>query len=129
MRLLIKPPPSLPIFSHELELVISVSEERAPEVFVKEGFAKPDRHFLLGIAQSMALALEEADPEFTAFMETESIILENVGSIKALPHGLIIARDEQGYLGGVAIPDSRVVRRLAREMERWFTGTIRLDVP
>jgi hypothetical protein len=129
MKLLIKPAPPLAIFGKDLELVISVSEQKVPEVFVKEGLARPDRHFLLGIAQRVGLALEEADPEFAALMETESITLENAGSFKQLPQGLIVARDEKGDLGGIAVPDSRSARGLARGLVRWFTGTIRLDIP
>jgi hypothetical protein len=129
MKLLIKPAPPLAIFSKDLELVISVSEQGTPDVFVKEGLARPDRHFLLGLAQRVGLALEEADPEFAAFMETESIALENSGSLKELPQGLIVARDGEGHLGGIAVPDARAIRALARGMVRYFTGTIRLDIP
>ncbi len=129
MKLFIDPPPPVTVFDKELDLVISASEQGPPEVFVKEGSAQPDRHFLLGVVQAVAMAVEEADHEFTAFMEADSLTLENGGSVKALSNGLIIVRSEDGTLGGLAVPDPRLARRLAREVVRWFTGSIRLDIP
>ncbi len=129
MRLLIDPPPPLKLFRQELDLVISASGLGTPQIFIKEGSAQPDRHFLLGIVQAVAMAVEEADSEFTAFMEADSLFLENAGPVKELPNGLIIVRGSDGALGGLAVRDRSVVRRLAREAVRWFTGAIRLDIP
>ncbi len=129
MRLLIDPPPPLRVFGQELDLVISASGQGPPKVFVKEGSVQPDRHFLLGVAQAVAMAVEEADSEFTAFMEADSLFLENAGPVKELSNGLIIVRGSDGTVGGLAVPDRSVARRLAREAVRWFTGSIRLDIP
>ena len=129
MRLFIDPPARLTVFDKELHLVISASEKGPPEIFVKKGLAQPDRHFLLGVVQAAAMAVEERDREFTAFMEAASLTLENAGSVKELSNGLIIAWSEDGSIGGLAVPDPGSARRLARELVRWFTGSIRLDIP
>lgn len=129
MRLFIDPPAALEVFEKELVLVISASRHGPPEVFIKEGLAQPDRHFLLGVVQAVAVAVEEADTEFTAFVDADSLTLESSGFARALPNGLIIVRSEDGSLGGLAVTDTGVARRLAREAVRWFTGSIRLDIP
>ena len=130
MRLLVDPSPPLSVFSEGLELVICVDADASPELYLKEGIPKPDRHLLLGIMQSASMAVSESDPELTAFLEPAPVVLSRSdGTSKKLGAGLIVVRTEDGHLGVLSVVDPPQARRLAREALRWFTGTIRLDVP
>jgi hypothetical protein len=127
--LLIDPLPSLPFFSLEPELVIQIQEDRPPEVYVEEGLPRPDRHLLLGIVQSVLVAVEEMDPESVELMGTCKIKLDRAGAVKELGVGLLIVRVLDGRFGALIVGNSRLAVRLARQGVRWFTGTIRLDIP
>jgi hypothetical protein len=129
MRLLIDPLPSLPLFSLDPELVIRFAEDLPPEVHVEEGQSRPDRHLLLGIAQSVLVAVEEMDLESVELMGTCAIKLDRANQIKVLEAGLVIVRVKNGRIGALVVGDSRLALRLARQAVRWFTGTIRLDIP
>ncbi len=129
MKLLIDPLPSLPLFSLDPELVIRIAEDRTPEVYIEEGVPKPDRHLLLGIAQSILISVEEMDPESVELMGTCAIKLEISDQVKDLGDGLVIVRVRDGRFGALATGDSRFALRLARQGVRWFTGTVRLDIP
>ncbi len=129
MRLLIDPLPTLPLFSLDPELVIRFAEDLPPEVYVEEGQPRPDRHLLLGIAQSVLVAVEEMDPESVELMGTCAIKLDRANQIKELDAGLVIVKVRNGRIGALVVGDSRLALRLARQAVRWFTGTIRLDIP
>jgi hypothetical protein len=129
MKLIIDPSPSLPVFHRNLDLVIRIGADRPPEMHVGEGLPKPDRHLLLGMAQSVAMAVTEKDRDLVVFMDAASIVLETGLSSKKLDPGLIVIRDEDGRLGILAGEDPRGARLLAREALRSFTGGIRLDIP
>lgn len=129
MRLTIEPKPPLPQFSSELDLVIFMDDGRAPEIFVREGSPRPDRHLLLGLVQIVSVAVQEQDPESVVRMEHCSVRLERTGEVKDLKPGLVIVRTGEGRFGVIGVGDSSTVKRLTREILRWFTGTIRLDVP
>jgi hypothetical protein len=129
MKLLVDPLPSLPLFSLEPELVIQIQEDRPPEVYVEEGLPRPDRHLLLGIVQSILVAVEEMDPESVELMSTFTIKLDRAGAFKELGVGLLIVRVRDGRFGALIAGDSLLARRLARQGVRWFTGAIRLDIP
>jgi len=111
------------------ELVIRIEEDRPAEVYVGEGLPRPDRHLLLGIAQTVLVAIEEMDPECVAVMEACAIKLARAGEIKEFNPGLVIVKVRDGKFGALVVGDSRMALRLARQCMRWFTGTIRLDVP
>lgn len=129
MHLLIDPLPSLALFSLDPELVIRVEEDLPPEVYVEKGLPRPDRHLLLGIAQSVLVALEEMDPECVELMNSGTIKLSREGEVKEFGVCLLIVRVRDGRFGVVALADSRMALRLARRALRWFTGTLRLDIP
>ncbi|MBI5571939.1 MAG: hypothetical protein HY914_18495 [Desulfomonile tiedjei] len=130
MRLLVDPSPQLPVFSEGLELVICVDVDAIPEIYLKLGVPKPDRHLVLGIMQSASMAVSESDPELMTFLEPVTVVLSRSdGSSKKLGAGLIVVRSEDGHLGVLSAVDPPQARRLAREALRWFTGTIRLDIP
>ncbi len=129
MRILIDPLPSLPLFSLDAELAIRVEENQPPEIYLDEGLPRPDRHLLLGIAQSVLLALEELDPECVVLMSKCTIKIERANEGKEFTGGLFIVRVKDGRFGALVVGDSRFAVRLARQCVRWFTGTIRLDVP
>ncbi|MBI4964341.1 MAG: hypothetical protein HY913_13775 [Desulfomonile tiedjei] len=129
MRLVTECPGPLPVFAEELQLVIRVDEDEAPQTYVPDGSHKPDRHLLLGIVQSINIAVEERDPEVVEFREPCTIRLEGSGDIKTFETGMIIARASEGAIGALVIGDPTTGRRLARKGLRWFTGTIRLDIP
>jgi hypothetical protein len=129
MKLLIDPLPLLPLFSLDPELVIRIEEDRPPEVYIEEGLPRPDRHFLLGIAQSVLVAVEEMDPESVELMSTCTIKLDRANEVKDFGAGLVIVRVSEGRFGALIVGDSHLALRLARQAVRWFTGTIRLDIP
>lgn len=129
MRLVTEPPASLPAFTEELELVIRLGEGDAPKIYLGEDSPKPDRHLLLGIVQSVSVAVEERDPDMVRFVSPCSVRLDGSGAVKVFDSGLIIARDTQGAIAALVIGDALAGRRLARQGLRWFTGMIRLDVP
>ena len=129
MRLTIKPNPPIPQFGAELEIVIIVDDVGIPEIIVESGLPRPDRHLLLGLVQSVSLLIEEQDPESVAIMESCSVRLDKANEEKELEPGLLIVKTKEGRFGALIVGDSIVARRLARRSVRWFTGTIRLDVP
>jgi hypothetical protein len=129
MKLFLDPSDSLPLFSMDLQLVIRIEEGRSPELFLEHGISNPDRHLLLGLVQRIAMAVEERDRESVAFANGCTIRLKRAGEAKTFGPGLVIARSDDGTIGAVASVDPSMARRLARLAVRWFTGTIRLDVP
>jgi len=129
MKLIVDPPASLSQLSRELELVIAAKEQGVPEIYTEEGRPRPDRHFLLGIVQSVAMAVAERDPETVEIKDGCRVRLETEHGIKELDHGLIIVRGPEGRVGALAIGDAQAARRGARAAVRYFTGTVRLDVP
>lgn len=129
MKLLVSPPPPLPVFSQDLELVILVQEESIPQIFVEEGVPRPDRHLLLGLIQAVSMSVQERDPESVVCTENCAMRLDRSGDLRQLEPGLVIVRSKEGRFGVLAASDHSSARRLARQALRWFTGTIRLDVP
>jgi hypothetical protein len=129
MKLLVSPLPQLQLFGSELELVICLHEDSSPEVFLEDKKPRPDRHMLLGMMQTIVMAIEEMDPTFVEFAENFSLRLVRNGEERDIDSGLTIVRSVDGRYGALAEGDARQVRRLARRAERWFTGAIRLDIP
>ena len=129
MKLLVSPLPQLQLFGSELELVICLREDSPPEVFLEEKKPRPDRHMLLGMMQTIVMAVEEMDPTFVEFAENCSLRLVRNGEERGIDSGLTIVRSVDGRYGAIAEGDPKQVRRLARRAERWFTGAIRLDIP
>lgn len=129
MKLVADPVPPLPVFREEVALVIRVGEEEIPEIYVQQGAPKPDRHLLLGMMQSVSMAIKERDPELAVFLDTQEIALHTESGVRQLQSGLIIVRAEDGTYAALVQRDEQQARRLASQALRWFTGTVRLDVP
>jgi hypothetical protein len=129
MRLTIDPIPTIPQFNCELEIVILITQDRLPEVFGAEDLPRPDRHFLLGLVQTAAMAIGEQDPESVVFVENCSMQLDRAGESKDVAAGLAVVKNREGRFGTLVVGDWTTAGRLARQAVRWFTGTVRLDVP
>lgn len=129
MKLCIEPHVPLTASGEDLQLVVCVDAEGLPEIFTDPGQPKPDRHLLLGIVQSVTVAVEEKDKDLVAFCGCKAINLDIDGQSKDLACSLLIFRSVDGRIGAVAPEDAPLARSLARKALRWFTGTIRLDVP
>jgi len=129
MRLLIDPPVSLVQLNQDLELLMLIRDERMPEIFVAEGVPHPDRHLLLGIVQTVAVRVEEKDPDSVLFSKDCSVILERGTESRPVQADLIIARSLAGAVGALVNADHADGRRMCRRAVRWFMGTIRLDIP
>lgn len=118
------------LLEKSLHLVLTLEPEGHFEVYTSEDSLKPDRHLLLGIAQAMAIQIEEKDPDTVAFAPEVEVELEIDGTVKRLSSDLIIVRTyEEGALAALVRGDSSSGRRLGRQAVRALTGTIRLDVP
>ena len=96
------------MFSLDPELVIRIEEDRPPEIYLEEGLPRPDRHFLLGIAQSVLVAVEEMDPESVELMSTCTIKLYRANEINVFGSGLLIVRVSDGRFGALIVGDSRL---------------------
>lgn len=129
MRLVVQPPVALPALRDDLELVVTCGLEGPPEVFTPPGVPRPDRHFLLGVAESIAFAIREMDPEVVARAQGCRVTLDAEGTVKKLDPDLVVVRTLDGRLGALVVGSSVDARRLARNVVRSFTATLRLDVP
>jgi hypothetical protein len=129
MRLLIDPPAPLALFAGELGLVIEVPEAGIPSLYVPSGVPQPDRHMVLGLIQSLAVAVSEDDKDCVAIVDRCTVRLDLNGQIKDLEPSFIVIRDERAAFGVLVAGTREDARRRARQALRYFTGTIRLDVP
>jgi hypothetical protein len=131
MKLSVQPMPSLSAFSEDLQFVIHVGDSDAaiPELYLEEGLPQPDRHLLVGVAQTVLVAVEESDPETVAFLDACAVSLETPRETKPLDRGLIVVRSTTGQFGALVTAAPSAAKRLARKAVRWFTGGIRLDIP
>ena len=129
MKLLIDPLPQWSLFSTDLELVIEHRESGIPHVHLGQGVPRPDRHLLLGIVQSIVLAVQERDSESVVIADSMTVRLESSEGARTLETGLVIVRARDGRFGALACGDWQTARARAREALRYFTGTVRLDVP
>jgi hypothetical protein len=129
MRLVVEPEPDLDILSEDMELVMETREDGIPQVFLAEGRAVPDRHLVLGLIQSVVVAVEDRDGESVLTADPLKVVLENEQGQRELAPELVVFRTISGRFGALARGDWREARRRARLALRYFTGTIRLDVP
>lgn len=129
MQLMMVPPVSNSLFSTDLQLVIRVEEDRSPELLLEPGLPTPDRHLVLGLVQSVAVSIEELDPESVELAEGTQVALRRGDEITGFGAGVTVVRNVHGHFGALCTVDPKRARRLARLALRWFTGTIRLDVP
>jgi len=129
MKLRIEPAPAHEWFLSDLEFVICMNDDYSPRVFVEPGQPKPDRHLLLGIVQSFVMAVEERDLDLVEFCRPRSMRLEAGDESRDLVCDSIIIRSADGRVGALAPEDASAARALSRRALRWFTGTVRLDVP
>ncbi len=113
----------------ELELVITAKQDKTPEIHRAEGRPVPDRHLVLGIIQAAAMAIEERDPELVAFMEGIVVTLWKQGTREPIDADLVVIRCYKGKIGVLVLVGQAEVRRVSRELLRYFTKMIRLDIP
>jgi hypothetical protein len=129
MKLIIQPDPRLDIFRDDLELAICIREDRIPEILIEEGLPRPDRHLLLGIVQAITIAAEENDEDMLEVNENAGMVLQSAGVKQFDEPVLVIVRSRNGRFAAFFNGDGRSAKYLAKKALRWFTGTIRLDIP
>jgi len=129
MRLLIVPPAPIALLAGELGLVIEVPEAGIPTLYVPRGVPQPDRHLVVGLIQSVAVAVSEDDKDSVAIVDRCSVHLELNGQIKELDPSFIVARDDRAAFGVLIAGTREEARRRTRQAVRYFMGTIRMDVP
>lgn len=129
MKIAIGKNESGPPLTGELELAIHAGQGERAEVFLGAGISKPDRHFVIGMVQLAAVAVEEKDPDFVSFIPDLSLSLLHDGQETPIGNGLFIFKTEEGRIGCVSALDPKSSTRVVREALRQLTGTIRLDVP
>ncbi len=117
------------IVAQDLEVVVHAQLGSNPEIFLKEGVTKLDRHFLVGLMQICTVAVEERDAAVVIFSPNDNVVLDANGEKKTICEGILIFRNKQGQVGCVCLHDPVSGRRIIRDALRRFTGTIRLDVP
>lgn len=110
-------------------MVIALEETGIPGVYVAEDLPRPDRHLLLGMVQVIAVAVQENDPDAFEHMDSASMELRTSRESRSLTSGLIVARARDGSFGALGVGDLGSVRAVARKALRYFTGTVRLDIP
>lgn len=129
MKLIIQPDPKLDIFTDDLELAILVREDQLPEILIEEGLPRPDRHLLLGIVQAITIAAEENDEDMLEVAENACMSLQSTGVKRFSEPVLVIVRARSGRFAGFFNGDRRTAKNFSKKALRWFTGTIRLDIP
>lgn len=129
MKLTIQPDPKLDIFRDNLELAICVRENQTPEILIEEGLPRPDRHLLLGIVQAITIAAEENDEEMLEVSDNCTVAVHFAGEKKFAEQVLVIVRSQNGRFAAFFNGDRRTAKSFAKKALRWFTGTIRLDIP
>ena len=129
MKLSTETDTNLEILHESLEMVIEIKEDSIPVVRTCPGKPKPDRHMVLGVVQSLSVAVEERDEESVAFVERRSVRLHAGENIVRIDAPLVMMKSSLGKLGALAFVDPKTARGLARGAVRYFTGTVRLDIP
>ncbi len=131
MKLSAHPMPALSVFSEDLQFVIHLGDNdvAVPELYIEDGLPRPDRHLLVGLAQTVLMAVEEKDPETVAFLDPCTVCLKRSDETKLLGRGLIVVRSMTGKFGALVTITPGEARRLARKAVRRLTGAIRLDIP
>ncbi len=98
-------------------------------MILAEGSAKPDRHLMVGLAQSVVFAVEEADPDTVDFVPSLNPTLQLDNTTQGLVADMLILRSVKGPHAVLSALEKGPARKLAREALRWFTGGVRLDIP
>ncbi len=129
MKLVVNPPPVLSVFGNDLDVVIAVGETDIPGIYLAEDRPRPDRHLLLAMIQVISMAVQENDLETFERMDSASVELQGAQSVGNLTSKLIVVRARDGSFGALGVGELKSLRALARKAVRYFTGTIRLDIP
>ena len=129
MKLLSEITSGPPVLRESLQLVIEIKIDSIPGVYVAQGMPRPDRHMLLGLVQTMAIAIEEKDPESVIFLRDRSILFDIDGEVREIVAPLVVVRGETGIMAALVMCEHEDARRIARKAVRYFTSTIRLDIP
>jgi hypothetical protein len=118
-----------PVLRESLQLVIEIKFDSIPGIYVAQGMPRPDRHMLLGLVQTMAIAIEEQDTESVVFLRDRSILFDIDGEVREIIAPLVVMRGETGVMAALIMCEHEDARRIARKAVRYFTSKIRLDIP
>jgi hypothetical protein len=113
----------------DVDIVIHVGLETHPEIFLEDGVAKPDRHFLIGLIQLCTVSVEEKDSAVVTFSPNKTVVIETMGQQHTIESGIVIFRTTKGKVGCISCHDPAAARKIMRDALRRFTGAIRLDIP
>ena len=75
------------------------------------------------------MAVSEQDKDLFVQAPECKVALSHDNTETPLEPDMVIARSNMGKLGVLAIGDLSAARRRIREIVRYFTGTVRLDIP
>ncbi len=129
MRLIFEPQSELISGDREVELAITVDSRDRTEIYRPAGEPPPDRHYLVGLAESLAVAAEEQDKEMVEYHPHFVLEIEGGGMKDELTPTLVLARFDSGGMALVSQVDAVETLKAIRKVVRYFTGGIRLDVP
>jgi hypothetical protein len=129
MRLIVDSDPEIQL-SHSPQIAIALNDSIPPELLFAKNFPRPDRHLLLGLVQNVTFAVEEMDLDIVTLVKRCAVSAEQNGTIISFGEvGLLIIKDESGKISAIVSQSKVEGRRIARQALRYFTGTIRLDIP
>jgi hypothetical protein len=129
MRVIFDPIPNLFEDSQKVDFVITLTDEARPEIHTPPGLPPIDRHYLVGFAQSLEMAVEEEDADLVEFLPGFTLLIEDSGPAEALSPPVVLIRYGTGGIMLVSQVDARETKAIMRKLVRFFTGGVRLDIP
>jgi hypothetical protein len=129
VKLILEPDPLPSDSGGDLGLVVVVCGDLPPAVYPEEGAPRPDRHFLLGLAQTALVLVEEMDRDCAAALDCLTATLIRDGEESRFSPSFVITMTKEGKILVIGVGDPHDARRAARKTLRYFTGGVRLDVP
>lgn len=113
----------------DLDLAVHVVEDEIPVILAHQGAPQPDRHLLVGLTQTAAMAVGEQDEDIYLSCPNGIAVLERGTETHEFTEGMLMVRSSAGRIKAIGLGNHENIRRLSRSALRYFTGTIRLDVP
>lgn len=113
----------------DLVVVVAACANPPPVIHHEEGAPKPDRHYLLGLAQTALFLMEEMDPDCAAVVDSMHATIIRDGEHTHFSPEFVITVDKSGRIHVIGVGSPADARREARKALRYFTGGVRLDVP
>lgn len=129
MQLVFEPRSGIHDRGEDVELAVTVDSEAVPEVHTPAGTPRPDRHYLVGLAQSLAVAAEEEDPEMVEFIPDFTLGFLDSPNTAQLRPTMVILRFGSGRMALISAMAPNETARMMRKVVRAFTGGVRLDIP